>query len=67
MNRTKFLLCLILTSLTACENGPSPQIDYCSQFRAIYLNNEDHLTPETGREILQHDMIGHDLCGWPYA
>lgn len=66
MYQMRLIAYLMMLSLASCQSGPS-QTDPCSQFHAIYLDKQDVLTPETGREILEHNETGRILCGWSEA
>lgn len=66
MTRTRLLLAAILMSVSACQNN-GLENNPCGMFKPIYLDKQDKLTPNTSRQILEHDMLGHDLCDWSFA
>lgn len=64
--RSMLLATLLL--LTSCQNGPGPNNpDPCLTFHPIYLSPGDVLTPDTARQVLEHDRAGAALCGWKPA
>lgn len=56
------MLCLMLPLMTSCADGANNS--FCYIAHPIYLDKKDVVTPATGREILKHDLVGENLCGW---
>lgn len=55
----------LLILLSACEmSGPARGVDACGPWRPILVSQEDVLSAETARQILAHNVIGLELCGW---
>ena len=36
----------------------------CTWSKPIYISRDDHLTIDTARQILAHNEIGAERCGW---
>lgn len=65
MPRIMLTACLMLM-LSACSGGATPdQInDWCGLDHLILIDNADVLTPGTARQILAHNEVGQQICGW---
>jgi predicted small secreted protein len=65
--RSGLLLLLVATPLllTACGTaGPAQGVDVCGPWRPIYLTPNDILSRGAAYDILAHNEIGAQLCGW---
>lgn len=62
MKQTKPILLVMLMLLTACEKTGSDSL--CTLDKAIYISKDDKLTGDTARQILHHNTLGKQLCGW---
>lgn len=60
MTLTAFLL---LLSATGCAHGGNVT-DGCLGWQPIYVSRDDDLTDETARQILAHNEVGEQRCGW---
>lgn len=54
---------LILLLLASCSHAGNEN-SFCLIANPILVGDGDELTPETAREILEHNRIGHAVCGW---
>lgn len=56
------VLVVSLTLLVGCTKiGP---VNDCVAWRPILVHGDDHITVETARAILAHNLTGRRLCGW---
>jgi cellobiose-specific phosphotransferase system component IIA len=56
------VLTVSLILLSACEM--IGRGNDCVAWRPILVHGDDHLTTETARDILAHNLVGRRLCGW---
>ncbi len=61
--RTVALL-LMAMQLNACAMTGRVTDSFCAIGRPIYVSKQDVLTDGTARQILDHNEVGKDLCGW---
>lgn len=54
---------LVLLLLASCSHAGSAN-SFCLIANPIYVGGGDSLTEETAKEILEHNKVGHALCGW---
>ena len=57
---------LISSVLSGCASDPvvlAPS--FCAVSGPIMIGREDVLTDQTARLILNHNLVGRQLCGWP--
>lgn len=59
---TRWLACLGLLWLTACQGGIATSD--CLVFQPIRPSSADVLTEGTARQILAHNERGEAVCGW---
>jgi hypothetical protein len=62
-----FGLCLVAMLLSSCGRIGQGTSDYCRIAKPIFVSKDDMLTDGTARQILEHDLTGHGLCGWNAA
>ncbi len=61
------MLPLAMALLLASCQTPSLDNSFCKLARPIYMSRKDSVTGDTARQILAHDDLGQQLCGWPSA
>lgn len=50
-----------LVVLTSCAtNGPA---EFCLIYEPVFMAAEDHLTPETERQIIENNEVWEAICG----
>ncbi len=50
--------------VAGCAQVPSPEIDPCLWANPIRPSDEDQLTDKTTKQILVHNEMGEQFCGW---
>ena len=50
--------------VAGCAQIPSPEIDACLWASPIRPSDEDQLTDGTTEQILVHNELGEQFCGW---
>lgn len=58
------LIVLVGILLSACETVGRVTDSLCVVSDPIYISNDDILTEQTARQILTHNEVGAELCGW---
>lgn len=53
------MMLLIASFVSGCATG-----NFCDVANPIRPSANDNQTPETKRQILTHNAIGAELCGW---
>lgn len=63
--RVRSLLCPLALLLSSCSSTGTQNNDLgCLVFSPIYVHTGDIFTDSTAREILNHDLIGEQICHW---
>ncbi|HBX2589342.1 TPA: hypothetical protein MHT92_03010 [Klebsiella pneumoniae] len=56
--------CILSFSLIGCAIKKPVTIGFCDVSAPIYASRFDLMTPETERQILEHNLLGKRLCAW---
>jgi len=57
------IVALIVLLMMSCAENTAGN-SFCQIAQPILISEQDVLTTETARQILAHDEIGDELCGW---